>query len=295
MGRFIPARAIRSPQRVFYGQITHCPCLWDRNKPFGQGREVLAPHGGHPQLPTLCWQAGHCGRWPSLYVSSLRHSIGVHNPAGPPPTHAGACCRHADLVRAAVPAAKMLREPPVPRLVGAGGVALAEAAEAAALASVDAADPTPRVAIMSEPGPGFVASTYATWLRRGIAVPLCLSHPDRCELGAGGGGMGPAAAAGPLPGRLPPFPSATLGHFHDCSRATLLLLARNMAGCRPLCSFPAASAAAQAAAVCAGGCTGVGSAGQRAACGTDGTPGRGGLPACPPASLPACLLVWCRG
>lgn len=67
----------------------------------------------------------------------------------------------------------------VPRLVGAGGAALAEAAEAAALAADAAADPHPRVAIMADPGPAYVAATYATWLRRGIAVPLCLSHPDR--------------------------------------------------------------------------------------------------------------------
>lgn len=37
----------------------------------------------------------------------------------------------------------------------------------------------PRVALMCDPGVEYVSSTLATWLSRGIAVPLCLSHPDR--------------------------------------------------------------------------------------------------------------------
>eukprot|EP00887_Chlorella_sp_A99_P003021 scaffold9.g3021.t1 len=86
---------------------------------------------------------------------------------------------YAALVRAALAVHKMLQEAPVPRLVGCGGAALAEAAEAAAFAADAAADPTPRVAIMSEPGATFVASAFGSWLRRGIAVPLCLTHPDR--------------------------------------------------------------------------------------------------------------------
>ena len=42
----------------------------------------------------------------------------------------------------------------------------------------------PRIAIMCNPGRDYVSATWAAWLGRGIAVPLCLSHPDRC-----GGGV----------------------------------------------------------------------------------------------------------
>ena len=37
-----------------------------------------------------------------------------------------------------------------------------------------------RVAIMAPPNRHYVEATWGTWLARGIAVPLCLSHPDRC-------------------------------------------------------------------------------------------------------------------
>ena len=35
-----------------------------------------------------------------------------------------------------------------------------------------------RVAFMVEPGLGYVATQWGTWLAGGVAVPLCLSHPD---------------------------------------------------------------------------------------------------------------------
>lgn len=41
----------------------------------------------------------------------------------------------------------------------------------------------PRIAIMCDPGRDYVSATWAAWLGRGIAVPLCLSHPDRCGSG----------------------------------------------------------------------------------------------------------------
>ncbi len=40
----------------------------------------------------------------------------------------------------------------------------------------------PRVALMAEPGLAYISGTLGTWLNRSIAVPLCLTHPDR-ELG----------------------------------------------------------------------------------------------------------------
>lgn len=42
-----------------------------------------------------------------------------------------------------------------------------------------AAAAQPRVALAAEPGLAYAAGTLGTWLARGIAVPLCLSHPDR--------------------------------------------------------------------------------------------------------------------
>lgn len=39
--------------------------------------------------------------------------------------------------------------------------------------------PPPRFAIMCGAGPEYITSTFATWLHKGIAVPLCLDHPDR--------------------------------------------------------------------------------------------------------------------
>ncbi|PSC68906.1 malonate-ligase [Micractinium conductrix] len=60
------------------------------------------------------------------------------------------------------------------------GSARAAAAAAAAPADVrPAAYDGPRVALMAEPGADWVAGAYATWLHRGIWVPLCLTHPDR--------------------------------------------------------------------------------------------------------------------
>ena len=46
----------------------------------------------------------------------------------------------------------------------------------------------PRVALMCDPGPAYVSGSLAAWLHHGIAVPLCLSHPDR---------RAPAPAAAP--------------------------------------------------------------------------------------------------
>lgn len=40
-------------------------------------------------------------------------------------------------------------------------------------------DNGPRVALMADPGPAYVAGAFGTWMHGGIAVPLCLSHPDR--------------------------------------------------------------------------------------------------------------------
>ena len=37
-----------------------------------------------------------------------------------------------------------------------------------------------RIAIMAPPNRHYVEATWGTWLAGGIAVPLCLSHPDRC-------------------------------------------------------------------------------------------------------------------
>ena len=37
-----------------------------------------------------------------------------------------------------------------------------------------------RVAIMAGPGRHYVEATWAAWLARGIAVPLCLAHPPAC-------------------------------------------------------------------------------------------------------------------
>ncbi|KAK9820027.1 hypothetical protein WJX72_005246 [[Myrmecia] bisecta] len=42
-----------------------------------------------------------------------------------------------------------------------------------------APDVGPRIAIMAPAGPEYVAATWASWLAGGVAVPLCLSHPDR--------------------------------------------------------------------------------------------------------------------
>ena len=35
----------------------------------------------------------------------------------------------------------------------------------------------PRIAFMASPGREYVEAMLATWLLRGIAVPLCQSHP----------------------------------------------------------------------------------------------------------------------
>jgi malonyl-CoA/methylmalonyl-CoA synthetase len=36
----------------------------------------------------------------------------------------------------------------------------------------------PRVGVYAEPGAGYVAATWATWMAGGIAVPLAVSHPS---------------------------------------------------------------------------------------------------------------------
>jgi malonyl-CoA/methylmalonyl-CoA synthetase len=54
----------------------------------------------------------------------------------------------------------------------------APAAAAAAPPGPAADEAHPRVALMCDPGPEYVAGAMGTWLRGGIAVPLCLSHPD---------------------------------------------------------------------------------------------------------------------
>lgn len=35
----------------------------------------------------------------------------------------------------------------------------------------------PRIGVYAEPGPGYVAATWASWMAGGIAVPLAVSHP----------------------------------------------------------------------------------------------------------------------
>lgn len=53
------------------------------------------------------------------------------------------------------------------------------AAPGSATLPADAGEYGPRVALFAEPGAEYVAGQFATWLHRGISVPLCLSHPDR--------------------------------------------------------------------------------------------------------------------
>jgi len=36
----------------------------------------------------------------------------------------------------------------------------------------------PRIAFMAAPGRDYVEATLAAWMVKGIAVPLCLSHPE---------------------------------------------------------------------------------------------------------------------
>lgn len=94
------------------------------------------------------------------------------------------CCRYADLLSSAMATCRQLdgdTHPPPAASVGcAGGPALADAAEAAARSAAAAADTSPRVALMCDPSAAYVAGMFAAWMHRGIAVPLCLSHPDRC-------------------------------------------------------------------------------------------------------------------
>ena len=79
---------------------------------------------------------------------------------------------YADLLTAALDTCRKLEGGSVP--LRPPTAAPAEAAVAAAEGAAG-----PRVALFAEPGADYVAGQYATWLHRGITVPLCLTHPDR--------------------------------------------------------------------------------------------------------------------
>jgi malonyl-CoA/methylmalonyl-CoA synthetase len=49
----------------------------------------------------------------------------------------------------------------------------------AALRAAPLAEARPRLALLCDPGPEYVAATFGAWLRRGVAVPLAPAHPDR--------------------------------------------------------------------------------------------------------------------
>ena len=94
-----------------------------------------------------------------------------------PPVPFNARTRYLDLLRSSLRVCELLQQhaaaaapavhPPPPSAAQSGGRAWG-----------------PRVALMTEPGPGYVAGTWGTWLHRGISVPLCLTHPDRCGQGS---------------------------------------------------------------------------------------------------------------
>jgi hypothetical protein len=58
-------------------------------------------------------------------------------------------------------------------LVSQLGPSLPAAAAAASRGALDG----PRIGVYAQPGPGYVASTWAAWMAGGIAVPLAVSHP----------------------------------------------------------------------------------------------------------------------
>ena len=82
-------------------------------------------------------------------------------------------CRYVDILSLALSACQQLDGRPSDD----GGSSTS--VRSAAAAAVGAAADGPRVALMSDPGAAYVAGTFAAWLHRGIAVPLCLTHPDR--------------------------------------------------------------------------------------------------------------------
>jgi malonyl-CoA/methylmalonyl-CoA synthetase len=82
-------------------------------------------------------------------------------------------CRYVDILSLALSACQQLDGRP--RDDGGSSTSVRSAAAAAVGAAADG----PRVALMSDPGAAYVAGTFAAWLHRGIAVPLCLTHPDR--------------------------------------------------------------------------------------------------------------------
>ena len=95
-------------------------------------------------------------------------------PRPPPPARTlhARTCRYADVLAAALHTCQQLH-----------GAAAAPAAAAATNGSTSngtaAAVDGPRIALMCDPGPGYVAGMLGAWLRGGVAVPLCLAHPDR--------------------------------------------------------------------------------------------------------------------
>lgn len=75
----------------------------------------------------------------------------------PPRCHCSSVCSYGDL------------------LAGSEKV-LAQVAASLPPSNKGAAD-GPRVGVYAEPGPGYVAVTWATWMAGGIAVPLAVTHP----------------------------------------------------------------------------------------------------------------------
>ncbi|KAL4426407.1 hypothetical protein ABPG77_004701 [Micractinium sp. CCAP 211/92] len=78
----------------------------------------------------------------------------------------GRSYRYADVLSSAVATCRKLES----------GAAVQPGGAAAGAVTMDNG---PRVALMADPGPAYVAGAFGTWMHGGIAVPLCLSHPDR--------------------------------------------------------------------------------------------------------------------
>lgn len=158
---------------------------------------VINPDGSQTRLGSTLLSRSSCAcRRPAQCPTNSTH-IGWLTPA-----HSTRCCRYFDLLKSSLRVSQALeRHAPSPRLSSS---TLNDSSNGAhsngnGSASVHSAD-GPRVAIMAEPSASFVAGTMGTWLHRGIAVPLCLSHPDRCgERGLGWALEGKLPCQGALP------------------------------------------------------------------------------------------------
>lgn len=118
-------------------------------------------------------------------LDALKRARAVLGAAHPAAQHPLLLCRYVDLLHSSLRVADLLRQ-------DASREAPAE----------PSSGHNPRVAVMADPGAGYVASTFGTWLDRGIAVPLCLSHPDRWAVAGGGRGLACRAAGAPSPLQL---------------------------------------------------------------------------------------------